>query len=62
MQCLPRHELKAILDKGSVAAARSAAQNLVAAVDSITKKRMSNVLKMSPDLVGTARFEVALNQ
>ena len=62
MQCLPRQELEAILDKLPVSGKNRPFDNTISPIGVIAKKRVPDVLHMHPDLMGPSCFETAFDE
>lgn len=62
MESLTRTEFEAVLDKCLVAATALTSQNLCSAIRFVHKERMTDMLHVSTNLMGTACFKHTLHQ
>ena len=59
---LTRTNIEAVMDKGAVGGGAVAAQNFLTAVAFVVEERVSEALHVDADLVGTPRFQSALDE
>ena len=62
VECVARHGVEAVLDKLLILRKGCTLQYLVATIALIVEERVTYILHMNANLMGTARFETALHQ